>query len=69
MLAFAETLTHMPAEVHSDHIHDDLQQHFSKNEIANLTLAIIQINAWNRVVRSFGLVAGNHQVKTVKTTA
>lgn len=62
-LAFAETLTHMPAEEHSDHIHDELLKHFSKQEIAVLTLAIAQINSWNRITRSFGTTPGNYQVK------
>jgi AhpD family alkylhydroperoxidase len=63
VLAFAETLTHMPAEEFTDSIHDELQVHFSKEEIAYLTLAIIQINSWNRLMRSFGTIPGNYQVK------
>lgn len=63
VLAFAETLTHMHAEEHSDSIHDELQLHFSKEEIAYLTLAIIQINSWNRLMRSFGTIPGNYEVK------
>jgi AhpD family alkylhydroperoxidase len=62
-LAFAETLTHLPAEEHSDHIHDELNKYFSKEEIAKLTLAVVQINSWNRLVRSFGTVPGKYQVK------
>ncbi|WP_242696379.1 carboxymuconolactone decarboxylase family protein [Longitalea luteola] len=61
-LAFAELLTHMPAEVNSDAIHEDLEKHFSKEEIANLTLAVIQINSWNRLVRSFGPKPGQYKV-------
>lgn len=62
-LAFAERLTHLPAEEHSDDIHKDLDSYFSKEEIAVLTLAIGQINLWNRLVRSFGTVPGRYQVK------
>ncbi len=62
-LAFAETLTRLPAEENSDHIHDELKKYFSKQEIAYLTLAIAQINLWNRVVRSFGPTPGNYKVK------
>jgi len=68
VLAFSETLTRLPEEQHSDHIHDELNKYFSKEEIAKLTLAVIQINSWNRFVRSFGTVPGNHQVKQ-KVTA
>jgi AhpD family alkylhydroperoxidase len=63
VLAFAERLTKLPADEHSDDIHDALSKHFSKQEIALLTLAVIQINSWNRIVRSFGSVAGKHEVK------
>ena len=62
-LAFAETLTHMSPEKHSDGIHDELSKHFSKKEIALLTLSIAQINTWNRLTRSFGTVPGNYQVQ------
>ena len=62
-LAFAETLTRLPAEENSDHIHDELKKYFSKQEIAYLTLAVAQINLWNRVVRSFGSTPGSYKVK------
>ena len=63
VLAFAETLTRMPEEHHSDQIHEELNNYFSKEEIAKLTLAVIQINSWNRLTRSFGTIPGNYQVK------
>jgi alkylhydroperoxidase family enzyme len=62
-LAFAEKLTRLPKEEGSEGIHDELAEHFSKQEIANLTLAIIQINSWNRLVRSLGTVAGTYEVQ------
>jgi AhpD family alkylhydroperoxidase len=62
VLAFAETLTHMRAEESSDAIHEELKKYFSKDEIANITMAVIQINSWNRLVRSFGSVAGLYKV-------
>src|SRR5690606_1939009 len=62
-LKFAETLTYLPPNESSEGIHDELSEHFSKQEIALLTLAIIQINSWNRLVRSFGPAAGHYQVK------
>lgn len=61
-LAFAETLTHLPQEEASDSIHEELNKHFSKQEIALITLAIVQINAWNRITRSFGTVPGNYKL-------
>jgi AhpD family alkylhydroperoxidase len=62
VLAFAELLTHMPPEQHSDTIHDELSKYFSKEEIANITMAVIQINSWNRLTRSFGSVPGKYRV-------
>lgn len=61
-LAFAETLTKLPADVHSDSIHDDLKKYFTPQEIAHLTLAIVQINSWNRITRSFNPEPGKYQV-------
>lgn len=63
VLAFAEHLTKMPADQHSEGLHAELLKYFSKEQIAYLTLAVIQINSWNRLVRSFGTVAGNYQVR------
>lgn len=69
VLAFAEHLTHMPPEQHSDSLHEELANYFSKAEIANLTMAVIQINSWNRKVRSFGSVAGRYRVNDKKQVA
>lgn len=68
VLAFAEHLTHMPAEVHSDHLHNELNKYFTKEEIANITLAVIQINSWNRLTRSFGSVAGRFKIPDAAVT-
>lgn len=67
VLAFAETLTHMPAEENSEAIHEGLNKYFTKDEIANITMAVIQINSWNRLVRSFGSVAGLYKVPAAAT--
>jgi AhpD family alkylhydroperoxidase len=40
--------THVPDEVYAE-----ARQHFSETEIANLTLAVATINAWNRMAVSF----------------
>jgi AhpD family alkylhydroperoxidase len=67
-LAFAELLTRMPVEENSDAIHDELKKHFSKDEIADLTLVVIQINSWNRLVRSFGPKPGQFKVPAAAAT-
>jgi AhpD family alkylhydroperoxidase len=63
VLAFAEKLTRLPEEESADQILDDLKLYFSKQEIANITLAVIQINSWNRLVRAFGPVPGSYKVR------
>jgi len=60
-LAFAEYLTHMPSEHRSEGIHDELSLYFTKEEIASLTMVVIQINSWNRLVRSFGSEPGKYK--------
>lgn len=62
VLEFAEKLTHMHAEVHSDDLHLALLEHFSMQEIATLSLAVAQINSWNRLMRSFGAIPGNFKI-------
>ena len=69
VLAFAETLTQLPAEHSSEGIHDELSKYFTKEEIANLTMAVIQINCWNRLVRSFGPVPGKYKAGSRKAAA
>lgn len=62
VLAYAERLTYIHQE-HEEHtLHEGLDVFFSKAEIANLTLAIASINSWNRLVKSFGTVAGTYTV-------
>lgn len=63
VLEFAELLTRMEEDAEIDTVHDELLKHFTKTEIADITVAIAQINSWNRVVRSTGIVAGGYQVK------
>lgn len=62
VLEFAERLTRMPDEKDHHSLHETLLKHFSKKEIAILSLAVAQINSWNRLVASFGTVAGNFKV-------
>jgi len=63
VLDFAERLTNLQEEKESDDLHDELKKYFSNAEIANLSLAVAQINSWNRLVKSFGTIAGTYEVK------
>ncbi len=60
-LAFAEALTNTNQHHLSEEVFNHVAAHFSKAEIADLTLAIAQINSWNRLNIAFGSVPGNYQ--------
>jgi alkylhydroperoxidase family enzyme len=47
--------THVP-----DVVYDQVRQHFSETELANMTLRIAAINAWNRIAISFRAVHPIH---------
>lgn len=61
-LAFAEALTHVSQRDIDDELYESLTRVFSKEEIADLTLGIAQINSWNRINRAFLTVPGNYKV-------
>jgi len=42
-------------------VYEEVRQHFSEKEIADLTLAIASINAWNRLAISSRAVPGKYQ--------
>ncbi len=48
-LAWAESLTHI-AETHApDAVYDEARRNFSEKELADLSIVIAMINAWNRL--------------------
>ena len=55
-LAWAESLTHI-AETHApDAVYDEARRHFSEKELADLSIAVAMINAWNRLTVGFRAV-------------
>jgi len=66
VLAFAERMTLTADDHYLDDLHDELKQYFTKQEIAWLTLAVVMINGWNRLVKSFGPIPGNYKVPEQK---
>ena len=53
-LEWAEAITKVATNGAPEHLYNSLSDHFSKNEIVDLTLIIAQMNAWNRLAISFG---------------
>jgi AhpD family alkylhydroperoxidase len=60
-LLWTETVTRV-AETHvPDEIYEQVRQHFSEEELVNLTFALVAINGWNRLAISFRTVPGTYQ--------
>src|SRR5215472_5552406 len=60
-LAWTEAVT-LVAEGHvPDAVFEEVRQHFTENELVDLTLAIVTINGWNRLAISFRAVPGTYQ--------
>jgi AhpD family alkylhydroperoxidase len=57
-LAWTEAVTRVSDTHAPDYLFDRLRAHFSEKEIADLTLAIAAINAWNRLMIAFRVPAG-----------
>ncbi|THU41160.1 carboxymuconolactone decarboxylase family protein [Niastella caeni] len=62
VLAYAEAVTNLHQHGITDALFETLTQYFSKAEIADLTMAIANINSWNRLNISFRTVPGNYKV-------
>ena len=63
-LAWTEAVTlitngHLP-----DEVYEEVRPHFSEKELADLTLAVAAINAWNRLAISSRAVPGTYQPTT-----
>ncbi|HZQ22573.1 MAG TPA: carboxymuconolactone decarboxylase family protein [Terriglobales bacterium] len=60
-LAWTEAVTNIQNGHVPDEIYERVRPHFRENELADLTLAIATINAWNRLAISARAVAGTYQ--------
>jgi AhpD family alkylhydroperoxidase len=52
-LAWTESLTLIADDHVPDEVYEEVSQHFSKQELALLTAAVITINAWNRIAIAY----------------
>lgn len=60
-LEWTDQLTLIAGRGVPDELYERVKEHFSEEEIAHLTLAVVQINAWNRLTISFRAPAGTYQ--------
>jgi len=61
VLAFTEAVTLIATDSVSDEIYDEVSRYFSDDEIANLLMAIVTINSWNRIAITTRMVPGNYE--------
>jgi AhpD family alkylhydroperoxidase len=60
-LAWAEAVTVLERQQVDDAVYEQVCRSFSEEEVAVLTLAIIEINGWNRLAISFHSKPGSYQ--------
>jgi AhpD family alkylhydroperoxidase len=60
-LAWAEAVTLVTEGHVPDQVFEDARKQFSEAELANLTLAVVAINGWNRLNIAFRTVPGSYQ--------
>ncbi len=63
-LAWTEAVTKISKTHVPDEVYELASQHFSEKELADLTVAIVAINGWNRLAISFRKVPGAYQAAT-----
>jgi len=60
-LAWTEAVTLISQDHTPDEVFTQAREHFTEQELVDLTMAIIAINGWNRLAISFRTVPGTYQ--------
>ncbi|HEV7730798.1 MAG TPA: carboxymuconolactone decarboxylase family protein [Candidatus Binatia bacterium] len=60
-LAWAEAVTNVTDGHVPDAVYDTARAEFSEVDLVNLTMAVVTINAWNRLNVAFRMPAGSYQ--------
>lgn len=61
VLALTEVVTLIATDHVPDEIYDEVSRYFTQEQIANLLMAIITINAWNRIAIATRMVPGSYE--------
>jgi len=61
-LEWSETVTQLPPHGVSDAVFARMREHFSEEELSDLTFGIMAINGWNRVSVAFAVEPGSEDV-------
>jgi AhpD family alkylhydroperoxidase len=62
-LAWTDAVTLIANDHVPDHVYERVRSHFSDKELADLTLAIATINAWNRIAIAAREIPGRYQAR------
>jgi AhpD family alkylhydroperoxidase len=62
VLAFTEALTRVLQQEIDDTLFEEVAAFFTKAQLADLTLAIAQINTWNRLNKAFRTIPGDYKI-------
>jgi alkylhydroperoxidase family enzyme len=60
-LAWAEAVTRVSDDHVPDEVFEEAHRHFNEEELADLTLAVVAINGWNRLNIAFRVTPGTYQ--------
>ena len=64
-LAWTEAVTGIGDRGVSEALFREVREHFSEEELVDLTLALVAINGWNRLAISFGAPVGSYEPGSV----
>jgi AhpD family alkylhydroperoxidase len=62
-LAWTEAITNIQNGHASDAVYEEARKEFAEAELVRLTMAITQINTWNRIAIAFRVEVGTYQPK------
>ncbi len=65
-LAFTEAVTLIAENAVEDELYEQLNLYFSPHEIAQMSIAIVTINAWNRISISTKMIPGSYTVEELE---
>lgn len=66
-LAWTEAVTRLEGQRVPDAVYEQVRAQFNEEELAQLTLAVVAINGWNRFNVAFNVPAGSYQPGSLKT--
>ena len=64
-LAWTEAITNIQEGHASDEVYEEVRKEFSEAELVRLTMAITQINTWNRISIAFRVEPGTYQPRSM----